>query len=336
MFAQVQQLQLMPDAASTHAHEVDALFFFILGVTLFFTILVAVLLVTFAVRYRRRSDKDRPPHIEGSTRLEITWTVIPLLIALVIFAWGARIFVSWGRPPDDTLEVYCVAKQWMWKFQHAGGQREINELHVPVGQPVRITMISQDVIHSFFVPDFRTHQDVLPGRYTYVWFEATKPGAYNLFCSQYCGTSHSVMIGKVIVMEPEAFQKWLNFNVDGSAAHAGRKLFQKLQCVTCHSATDQARAPVLENLWNKQVTLQDGQTVQADAGYLRESILYPSRKIVAGYQNIMPSYEGQVNEEELLQLIVFLKSLRTGQTPSRVERAEPPALKVPEKQSKDK
>lgn len=333
MFAQV---TLFPEQASTHAPQVDALFFFILGVTVFFTGLVTVLVIGFAIKYRRRSEDERPKRIEGSLRLEIFWSVVPLLICLVMFVWGARLYFNWAQPPDDTLEIYCVGKQWMWKFQHVGGQREINELHVPVGQPVRITMISQDVIHSFFVPEFRIHQDVLPGRYTTIWFEATKPGTYNLFCSQYCGTNHSAMIGKVVVLEREAYQTWLNQHSDGSPAAEGRKLFLKLQCVTCHSADAQARAPVLENLYGKQVPLQDGQSVQADAGYLRESILYPSRKIVAGYQNIMPSYEGQVDEEEMVQLIAFLKTLGPGQTPRRVERAEPPARKPPQLQPQEK
>jgi cytochrome c oxidase subunit 2 len=333
MFAQVQQVQLFPEAASTHADQVDALFFFILGITIFFTVLIAVTILTFAIRYRRRSDADRPPHIEGSLRLEIAWSVVPLAIALGIYLWSARIYFSWGRPPDDTVEVYCVAHQWMWKFQHAGGQREINELHVPLGRPVKVTMISKDVIHSFFVPEFRTHQDVLPGRYTYVWFEATKPGTYNLFCSQYCGTNHSQMIGKVIVLEPDAYQTWLEQHPDGAQAAEGRKLFFKLQCITCHSADADARAPVLEGLYGRRVQLQGGDSVLADTAYYRESILYPTRKVVAGYQNIMPSYEGQVTEEELLQLIVYLKGLGPGQTPRRNERAEPPAVDRPQKQA---
>src|ERR1019366_6674091 len=212
---------------------------------------------------------------------------------------------------------------------------EINELHVPLHQPVKLTMISQDVIHSFFVPAFRIHQDVLPERYTTIWFQATRPGRYHLFCSQYCGTDHSKMIGTVIVMEQDAFETWLDAGGDGSMAAEGRKLFQKLQCVTCHSADAHARAPVLENLFGAIVHLQDGRTVQAGDAYLRESILVPDAKIVAGFQPIMPSYKGLIDEEEIAQLLAFIKSLRSGQTPRRNEEAEPPvALPVPEKRTR--
>jgi len=321
MFAQV---PLFPEQASTYAAEVDALFFFLIAVSVFFSLLIAIAVVHFAIKYRRRSETERPKAIAGSLRLEIAWTVIPLAIVLIIFYWAARVFFQWATPPDDAIEVYVVAKQWMWKMQHLSGQREINQLHVPVDRPVKLTMISQDVIHSFFVPAFRIHQDVLPGRYTTVWFQATKPGRYHLFCSQFCGTGHSDMIGEVIVMEKESFQAWLESQAEGSPASAGRKLFQKLQCVSCHSADARARAPVLEEIFGKQVPLADGRSVVADISYLRESILNPEAKIAAGFQPIMPSFQGQVNEEELLQLIAFLRTLRAGQTPRRVEDAEPP------------
>jgi cytochrome c oxidase subunit II len=243
---------------------------------------------------------------------------------MVFFVWGMRLYFSWARPPEESMEVYVVARQWMWKMQHVGGQREINELHVPIGRPVKLTMISDDVIHSFFVPAFRIHMDVLPGRYTTVWFHATKPGRYNLFCSQYCGTNHAKMIGEVIVMDTGEYQTWLNQRVDGGLAMEGRKLFLKLQCVTCHSADAKARAPLLEGLYLMRVNLDNGKTVRADESYLRKSILFPDTKLVAGYQSIMPSYQGQINEEEVLQLIAFLKALGPGQTPPRTENAEPP------------
>src|SRR5262249_37097334 len=240
----------------------------------------------------------------------------------------ANVYFSWARPPDDALEVFVVAEQWMWKMQHLGGQREINTLHVPVGRPVKLIMISQDVIHSFFVPAFRIHQDVLPGRYTTTWFTATRAGRYDLFCSQYCGTNHSVMIGEVVVMEPADYQAWLDQGADGSAATEGRKLFQKLQCLACHSGDSQAKAPLLEGLYNKQVSLQDGRTVRADASYIRKSILYPDADVVVPYQPIMPSYAGQVNEAQIVQRIVFIRSLGPGQTPPRTENAEPPTAPV--------
>jgi cytochrome c oxidase subunit 2 len=222
--------------------------------------------------------------------------------------------------------MYVVAKQWMWKFQHPDGQREINELHVPAGRPVKLLLTSEDVIHSFFVPAFRVHMDVLPGRerFTSVWFQATRLGSHHLFCSQYCGTNHSGMIGEVIVMEPEAYEEWLRLHAEGSAALQGRKVFLKYRCISCHSADQNARAPVLEELYGKPVHLRDGRTVIADSDYIRESILDPAAKIVAGYENIMPTFKGQVSEEEIVQLITFIRALRRGETPRRVEEYPPP------------
>jgi cytochrome c oxidase subunit II len=325
------QVPLLPEAASTHASAVDVLFYFLLGVSGFFSVLIAILVCYFAIRYRRRSEADRPPYIHGSLKLELTWSLIPFAFMMVFFFWGAQLYFSWARPPDDSMEIYVVGRQWMWKMQHLGGQREINRLHVPVGRPVKLTMTSQDVIHSFFVPAFRIHMDVLPGRYTTVWFQATKPGSYHLFCSQYCGTNHAKMIGEVVVMEKDEYQAWLNQGVDGGLAAEGRKLFQKLQCVTCHSADSKARAPVLESLYGNQVHLDNGKIVLADETYLRESILFPDAKIVAGYKPIMPSYLGQANEEEVLQLIAFIKALGPGQTPQRTEEADPPLNPILEK-----
>ncbi len=322
MFAQV---TLFPDQASTFASEVDALYWFLVGLSVFFALLIALSIFTFSLKYRRRSETERPPRVKSPLLLEIVWSVIPLGIVMFIFVWSARIYVTWATPPDDALEIYVVAKQWMWKLQHLGGQREINELHVPVDRPVKLTMISQDVVHSFFVPEFRIHRDVLPGRYVNTWFQATKTGRFHLFCSQYCGTGHSDMIGEVVVMDKRDFENWLENHAEGSLAGEGRKLFRKLQCVTCHSADATARAPVLEDLYGKTVPLQDGRPVLADAAYLRESILDPDAKIVAGFRAIMPSFRGQVNEEEMVQLVAFLKTLGPGQTPRRVEDAEPPA-----------
>jgi cytochrome c oxidase subunit 2 len=334
MFAQA---PFFPEQASTHAAQVDTLGYYLLSVTGFFSLLIAGLVVVFAVRYRRRSEHDRPAPIEGSMGLEIFWCVVPLLFAMVMFVWGAVLFFNISRPPDDSLEIYVVGKQWMWKAQHSGGQREVHTVHVPVGRAVRLTMTSEDVIHGFFVPAFRIQQDVVPGRYTTLWFQATKPGEYDLYCSQYCGTDHALMVGKVIVMEQPAFERWLRGGADGSLADKGRKLFQKLQCVTCHSANSQAWAPVLENLYNRTVRLDDGRTVIADEDYLRESILKPNAKIVAGYRSpsIMPPFEGEVNEEELLQLIAFLRGLGPGETPPRVEEATRPAQQPAPEQGKD-
>jgi cytochrome c oxidase subunit 2 len=330
------QVPLFPEQASTHAPRVDALLFFLLSISGFFAGLIALLIIVFAVKYRRRSEKERPAANPGSLKLEVAWTVIPLGIAMVMFFWGAKLYFSWASPPADALEIYVVAKQWMWKFQHLGGQRAINQLHVPVGKPVKLTMTSQDVIHSFFVPAFRIHQDVLPNRYTTVWFQATNPVKYQLFCSQYCGTNHAKMIGQVIVLAKDEYQTWLSKGADGGLAAEGGKLFRKLQCITCHSADSKARAPVLEELYDSQVHLSDGRVVRAGNDYIRESILYPDAKIVAGFQPIMPSFKGLVNEEEIQQLIAFIKTLERGKTPRRTEEAQTPVPLPPRKKQEKK
>jgi cytochrome c oxidase subunit 2 len=320
---------LFPENASTTADHVDGLFWFLVAVTGSAALLIALLLCYFSVRYHRRADGPRPPRIEGAWRLEVLWTVVPLLIFLFIFGWGARSYFALTQTPDDAIEIYVVGKQWMWKVQHPGGQREINELHVPVNQAVKLTLTSEDVVHDFFVPAFRTKVDVLPERYVSTWFRATKPGRYHLFCSQYCGTNHSGMVGEVVVMEQADYDAWLGGHAEGSLALEGRKLFLKLQCVTCHSADSRARAPVLENLYGREVNLRDGRTVVANADYIRESILDPPAKVVAGWQPIMPTFRGQVNEEEMIQLIEFIKNLHAGQTPSRTEEGTPPAVGLP-------
>jgi len=286
------------------------LYFYLLAVSAFFATLIALLVIIFAIKYRRRSEAELPRGIEGSLKLEVAWSVIPLIIALSFFFWGAKLFFAMNRPPNDALEVYVVGKQWMWKIQHADGQREINELHVPVNRAVRLTMTSEDVIHDFFVPAFRMKKDVLPGRYTTAWFEASKPGRYHLFCAQYCGTKHSAMIGWINVMEPSDYQAWLSGGAASeSLAAAGAKLFQRHACNTCHRPDSLARGPNLEGLFNKEVQLSEGRTVVADESYIRESILTPNAKIVMGFQPIMPTFQGLVSEEELLQLVAYVKSL---------------------------
>ncbi len=329
MFAQV---PLFPEQASTTAVDVDALFFFMCGVTGSLAALITVLVIYFAIKYRHRPGMPPPPQILGSTKLETFWTIVPLGIAIIMFAWGASVYFDMFRPPDDAEEIYVVGKQWMWKIQHKDGQREINELHVPVGRPIKLTMTSEDVIHDFFIPAFRMKHDVLPGRYVSYWFEATRTGTYHLFCAEYCGTGHSSMVGSVVVMEPEAYESWLNSHAEGSLALEGRKLFLQYQCVACHSANARARAPVLERIYGQPVPLQDGRAVRADETYLRESILRPRAKVVAGFEPIMPSYEGQINEEQMIRLIAFLKALGPGQTPPRVEESEPPAAAAERKQ----
>jgi cytochrome c oxidase subunit 2 len=302
-------LPLFPAQASTVAPHVDLLFLVTVALSLFFAALVTVLLLGFAVKYRRRRGDKPPAPIHGSHALEIAWMVIPLILAMGVFVWGADVFFRLNRPPDDSLSVNVVGKRWMWKLQHPSGRREINELHVPVGTPVRLNMTSEDVIHSFYVPAFRIKADVLPGRYTTTWFEATRTGRYHLFCTEYCGTQHSGMIGWVEVMEPQAFQTWLaGGSGEVSMAAAGERRFNDLGCATCHSAGSGQRGPSLDKLYGSVVKLEGGGTATADEGYLRESILYPAARVTAGYQPVMPTFRGLVNEEGILELIEYLKS----------------------------
>jgi len=328
----MQSLPLFPEQASTVAGQVDALYLFLVLITTFFSLLIAILIIYFAIKYRRTPERTAE-QIHGSTLLEIVWTVIPLGISMVIFLWGAALYFHIQRPPGNALEVYGVAKQWMWKFEFPGGQREINSLHVPTGRPVKVTLISQDVIHSFFVPAFRVKSDVLPNRYMTSWFEATTPGTYHLFCSQYCGTKHSGMIGEVTVMKPEDFAAWLESGkAEGSMAASGEKLFQQYGCTTCHRPDSGARGPNLEGLYGRPVRLQDNRVVIADDNYIRESVLNPNAKIVSGFQPIMPTFQGVVSEEQMLQIIAYIKSMadQTGQplnnrsTPTQIRDTEVP------------
>jgi cytochrome c oxidase subunit 2 len=313
MWPQVPQaLRLIPEQASTVAGRVDALFLFLVAVTVFFSGLIFLLVLVFALKYRRRSDADRPRAIHGSLLLEALWSVVPLGIALAIFVWGAYLYFVISRPPAAAMEVYVVGKQWMWKLQHPTGQREINELHVPIHRPVKLTMTSEDVIHSFYVPAFRVKADVVPGKYTSVWFEATKTGEYHLFCSEYCGTSHAVMGGRIVVMEPAEYERWLAGGVgEESLPAAGEKLFGRLGCSTCHRSDGSGRGPSLVGKFGKTEKLTSGEAIAVDESYLRESILNPQAKIVAGYPPIMPTFKGLVTEDQLVQLLAYLKSLKT-------------------------
>jgi cytochrome c oxidase subunit 2 len=300
---------LWPVRAATTAGNVDALFIFLLLLAGFMSLAIFTLIVIFAMKYRARRG-HRAEQIEGSVPLEVTWSAVPLAIFMVIFVWGAVIYFQERTPPRGADEVYVVAKQWMWKLEHEQGQREINELHVPVGRDVKLIMTSQDVIHSFYVPAFRIKQDVLPGRYTTAWFHATKPGVYHLFCAEYCGTAHSGMIGQVVVLEPAQYQAWLSGGATfGSLAANGESLFQQLGCPTCHRFDVQGRAPNLTGIFGKPVQLEDGRTVIADENYIRESILSPSAKIVSGFKPIMPTFQGLVSEEQLTALVAYIKSL---------------------------
>jgi cytochrome c oxidase subunit 2 len=305
------QLPLFPEAASTTAAGVDYLYFYLTAVSVVMTVLIFAAVFIFAIKYRRRSDDEIPAPIHGSLKLEIAWSVIPFFIMLTFFWWGAQIFFANASPPADAMDIYAVGKQWMWKIQYPEGQREINELHVPIGKPVKLTLASEDVIHSFFIPAFRVKHDVVPGRYDTMWFTATKPGRYHLFCAEYCGTEHSGMISCVTVMSETDYENWLSGGgSEGTMAQQGERLFQQMGCSTCHQLDQQGRCPIMRGVYGSRVQLADGKTVLADDAYIRESILNPNAKIVAGFhQDVMPSFQGQISEEGLLQLIVYIKSL---------------------------
>ena len=306
------QLRLFPEAASTEANNVDSLFYFMLAVCGSTALLVFVLMVFFAVRYRRKKGNRVAKSYKMPVWIEIGWMVAPLLIFLGFFYWGASLYFSVLRPPEKALEINVIAKQWMWKFQHAGGQRELNELHIPVNQPVKITVASQDVIHSFFVPAFRLHFDVVPGRYRTTWFQPTKIGEFQLECSQYCGTNHSRMLGKIIVMSQTDYENWLKLGADNSIASKGQNLFRQTGCNACHTGDAAARGPMLENIYGQNVNLENGENIKVDDNYIRESILSPQAKIVSGYKPIMPTFQGQFDEEQMLELVAYIKSLSAG------------------------
>ena len=290
------------------AGNVDALYIFLLIVSGLMTALIFTALIYFAARYRYRKGVPAE-QIEGSTPLELTWSIIPLGVFMVIFLWGAVVYFKGRTPPRDSTEVYVVAKQWMWKLEHAEGQREINELHVPVGRDVKLIMTSQDVIHSFYVPAFRMKQDVLPGRYTVAWFRATKSGTYHLFCAEYCGTQHSGMVGSIVVMDPAQYEAWTSGGPTGPLSASGEKIFSELGCATCHRSDTQGRGPNLQGIFGQPVKLEDGRTVTADENYVRESILDPGAKVVNGFKPVMPTFQGLVSEEQLNALVAYVKSL---------------------------
>jgi cytochrome c oxidase subunit 2 len=302
-------IPLFPKSASTMAGSVDALYWFLVAISVFFSLLIGVVLIYLAVRYRRRHADEVGVPLHGNTMLEIGWSVLPFIIVMVMFYWGAKVFFQMATPPVEAVEYYATGKQWMWKFQHPTGQREINQLHVPVGVPIKMTMTSEDVIHSFFVPAFRVKMDVVPGRYTTVWFEATRTGTYHLFCAEYCGTEHSKMGGSVVVMEQADYEAWLSGVRGQTQVATGEELFQKYSCYTCHRPDSSARAPILQGLFGKTVKFNDGTDLVVDTNYLRESILNPRARVVEGYQPVMPTFQGQMTEEEVLELVQYIRSM---------------------------
>jgi cytochrome c oxidase subunit 2 len=307
--------QLFPEQASTLAPEVDNLYLGVIAITAFFAIIVVVCVTYFAIKYRDHTGDRVGAPITGSVPLELGWSLIPFFVAIGIFIWASVVFFHIVRAPDQTLEIYSTGKRWMWRFQHIDGQREINELHVPVGRPVRVVFTSEDVLHDLFIPAFRVKADAVPGRYSAIWFEPTKVGEYHLFCAEYCGTRHSGMIGTVYVMEQADYQAWLSgggATAGGTMLQRGEALFTQLACVTCHLTDGTGRGPSLIGVYGSQVTLDSGAVVTADESYLRESILMGQAKTVRGYERVMPTFQGLINEDGVASLIEYIKSLQAG------------------------
>jgi len=300
-------IPILPERASTIAIHVDYLIGFLLTVTTLLSGTIFLLIFYFAIRFRRR--RHSAVQIENNLVLEIVWTVIPLGLTTIMFIWGAKLFMQGNQPPPDAESIYVVGKQWMWTIEHPEGRREIDQLHVPLGKPIRLILASQDVIHDFFIPAFRVKQDVVPGRYTTLWFEASKAGEFHLFCSQYCGTQHSAMIGKVIVMTQSDFQNWLGGGIDESPEKAGAQLFQDFNCSSCHDPGPRQRGPGLAGAFGKPVQLESGATVLFDETYAQESIVSPEAKVVKGYRPVMPSFRTQLSQDEIMDLIAYIRSL---------------------------
>jgi len=304
---------LFPTQASSLAPEIDNLYLGVIAITAFFAIIVVVCVIYFAIKYRDHTGDKVGAPITGSVPLELGWSLIPFFISIGIFVWASVVFFHIVRAPDQTLEIYSTGKRWMWRFQHIDGQREINELHVPVGRAVRVVFTSEDVLHDLFIPAFRVKADAVPGRYSAIWFEPTKVGEYHLFCAEYCGTRHSGMIGTVYVMEQADYQTWLSGGgamTGGTMLQRGEALFTQLACVTCHLPDGTGRGPSLVGLYGSQVTLDTGAEVTADESYLRESILMSQAKTVQGYERIMPTFQGLINEDGVAALIEYIKAMQ--------------------------
>lgn len=304
-------ISALPEQASTMAPSIDGVYLFICAITILFTVLIYVLVVFFAVKYRKSPTNTVATPIEGNHKLETIWILLPTIICMIMFVWGTNVYFKTTHIPKDAVQYYGTGKQWMWKFQHPNGKREINDLHVPINTPIQISLTSEDVIHSFYVPAFRVKKDVLPGRYTGVWFTATKPGVYHLFCAEYCGTKHSQMIGSVIALEKADYEAWLN---DGltvkTAEQRGAKVFTDFKCSSCHSDQNSALGPSLSGLYGSEVMMQSGRMVKADDNYIRESILFPNKNIVKGYSAVMPTFHSQLSEDQIIDLIAYVKTLK--------------------------
>src|ERR1700723_1740267 len=322
---------LFPPEASAISPYMDAFYFFLIAISAVGMIAVIILVFGFSIMYRKENHPVAT-QIEGSTLLEATWTIIPLALFMICFVWGALLYFRIYSPPPNAMNIYVVGKQWMWKVEHPGGQHEINELHVPINQPVQLTLISQDVFHSFSVPAFRVKREVIPGRYNTVWFEATQVGTYHLFCTQYCGTLHSQMIGQVVAMTPEDYQAWASSSISGtSLAQNGERLFASLGCNSCPNSGPNSHGPNLASVYGAHLQMKNGDFVTVDDAFLRDTILNPTMHEVAGDGTIMPPYQGQISEEGLIDIVEYIKNLnsnyRVQQTlnTSQVQNAAPAA-----------
>lgn len=303
-------IPLRPDPGSTIAEGVDRLHFFLTGITLLFTFIIFSIVFYFAIKYRRRSDGEQPAETKTILSLEVTWIVIPTILCAVIFVWSSSLYFENSRAPNASMEIFVVGKQWMWHLQHPEGPREINELHVPVGVPVKLTMTSEDVIHDFYIPAFRIKHDALPGRYSTIWFQATQIGTFHFFCAQYCGAEHAGMIGWVYVMSPADYAAWLAGGSKGeSMTQAGQRLFGQYGCDTCHKPDGSGKGPSLVGQFGKPQPLKDGRSLMVDETFIRQAITNPNSMPLANYAPVMPTFQGQLNEEQILQLMAYVKSL---------------------------
>ena len=304
------QNAFQPPAASTISSDIDQLYYLLSGITIFFTVLIFSIIFVFMIKYRRRAPGESGVETHTPMAVELTWTIIPSLICVVLFVWSSSLYVRNGRPPAASTEIFVIGKQWMWHLQHPEGPREINELHVPVGVPVKLTMISQDVIHDFYIPAFRVKKDVLPGRYSQLWFQPTEVGTYHLFCAQYCGTNHSEMVGWVYVMSPPDYATWLaGGERTESMAQQGERLFSQYGCGSCHADGAGSRGPSLAGIYGRPEKTQSGESRVVDEALIRQAIYNPGTVHLPGYQTIMPTYAGQIDEEQVDQLIAYVKSL---------------------------
>ena len=337
--AQESEIRFSPPAASTISNRIDAIFNFELLLSALIATCVCFCILFFCIKYRHGANADRTNPPTENKVVEATWILTPTFIGLCTAVWGARVYYDMYKAPPGAIRINVVAKQWMWKLQHPEGQKEIDELHIPVGRPVQLILTSQDVIHSFFVPAFRIKQDVLPGRTTTTWFQATRAGSYHLLCSQFCGMDHAHMTGTVYALEPAEYERWLN-RTQGQPTMAaeGAKLYRQLGCSGCHGASNTVRAPSLDGIYGKPVPLQGGAVVTADDRYLHDSILIPKQEVAAGYKPVMPSYKGQIQEDQVLELVAYIRSLgdKTGREDPRLPAVGNSAARAKEQQQNAK